>query len=403
MRFQLNGSDTSVLRNAVSRTLQVKCNRMRVFIDDNRDSLHLHVGQLRQFATSTGGLVLDDIRAVIWPVLASSLVRDSFNDHDTSSTISDSEFESAHSNFACDEDRGSSVELVTDASFCMVFQLSCPSLNDLQSHKEWRQVEMDVNRTLARFPPDMSTEQRCSLQKDLTPLIVKILWQSPRFHYYQGFHDVCLTLLLVLGAEKAEHVGTLLAHNGIFRSYLRKKLEDTVLRDLDLMHVLFWKVDKELEKVIRTVEVGSLFALSWPLTWFSHALHHLHQIVLCFDFFFATHALSPIFLTSAVVLWRSNAVLSCSQDMASIHHLLNDMPKDIPLQALINDAQDLFRMYPPTILRGPLMADYRRFVNIHRMRKPLLPKTSLRAWLVAGTATAAIYILSKYMFITSPY
>lgn len=69
------------------------------------------------------------------------------------------------------------------------------------------------------------------------------------------------------------------------------------------------------------------------------------QIVLCFDFFLATHALTPIFLTSAVVLWRSNAVLNCSRDMASIHHLLNVMPNDIPVQALINDAQDLFRLF----------------------------------------------------------
>lgn len=51
-----------------------------------------------------------------------------------------------------------------------------------------------------------------------------------------------------------------------------------MLRDLDLMHVLLWKVDEELEKVVRAVELGSLFALSWPLTWFSHALHHYHQV-----------------------------------------------------------------------------------------------------------------------------
>lgn len=144
--------------------------------------------------------------------------------------------------------------------------------------------------------------------------------------------------MLVLGYEKAERVGTLLANNGIFKgyaycllkivllhfkhyfisvekkfiakscfykmslskkyytllsflevfskimctifSYLLRKLEDTVLRDLDLMHVLLWKVDEELEKVVRAVELGSLFALSWPLTWFSHSLHNHHQV--CF-------------------------------------------------------------------------------------------------------------------------
>ncbi|EFO27960.2 hypothetical protein LOAG_00526 [Loa loa] len=367
---------------------------MRTFIDENHDSLHLHISQLRQFASSTGGLVLDEIRTLIWPVLASSLVQDSFSDQETASTFSDSDFESAHSDFIYEEDSS----MINSATI-----LSSPTLKDLQSHREWNQVQMDVQRTLARFPPDISDKERCTLQKDLTPLVVRILWSCPRFHYYQGFHDVCLTLLLVLGNEKAEHVGTLLANNGIFRSYLLRKLEDTVLRDLDLMHVLLWKVDEELEKVVRAVELGSLFALSWPLTWFSHSLHHYHQIVLCFDFFLATHALTPIFLTSAVVLWRSSAVLNCSRDMASIHHLLNVMPNDIPVQALINDAQDLFRMFPPSRLRGPLMEDYQHLININRIRKPSFPNTSLRKWLVAGTATAAIYVLSKYMFITSSY
>uniref|UniRef100_A0A1I8ERS7 Rab-GAP TBC domain-containing protein n=1 Tax=Wuchereria bancrofti TaxID=6293 RepID=A0A1I8ERS7_WUCBA len=378
----------NVLKNAVSRTLQIKCNRMRTFIDENHDSLHLHISQLRQFAASTGGLVLDEIRSLVWPVLASSLVQDSFTDQETASTFSDSDFESAHSDFTYEEH-----DSTTDSATI----LSSPTLKDLQSHREWNQVQMDVQRTLARFPPDISDKERCTLQEDLTPLIVKILWSCPRFHYYQGFHDVCLTLLLVLGNEKAEHVGTLLANNGIFRGYLLRKLEDTVLRDLDLMHVLLWKVDEELEKVVRAVELGSLFALSWPLTWFSHALHHYHQIVLCFDFFLATHALTPIFLTSAVVLWRSNAVLNCSRDMASIHHLLNVIPNDIPVQALINDAQDLFRMFPPSRLRGPLMEDYQHLINISRVRKPSFPKTSLRKWLVAGTATAAIYVLSRYI------
>lgn len=59
-------------------------------------------------------------------------------------------------------------------------------MEDLQSHREWQQVQMDVHRTLARFPPDISDEQRRILQEQLTPLIVKILWSHPRFHYYQG-------------------------------------------------------------------------------------------------------------------------------------------------------------------------------------------------------------------------
>ncbi|VDM50176.1 unnamed protein product, partial [Toxocara canis] len=60
------------------------------------------------------------------------------------------------------------------------------TLSDLKGHGEWNQVEMDVHRTLARFPPNISDTQRTLLQNELTPLIVRILWRSPRFRYYQG-------------------------------------------------------------------------------------------------------------------------------------------------------------------------------------------------------------------------
>ncbi|VDM27882.1 unnamed protein product [Toxocara canis] len=167
------------------------------------------------------------------------------------------------------------------------------------------------------------------------------------------------------------------------------------------MYVITWKVDAELEKVMRSVELGSLFALSWPLTWFSHALHHYRQIVLCFDLFLASHPLMPVYFTTAVVLWRSASILGASRDMPSLHHLLNVMPDDVPVQALVADAQDLFRMLPPASIRGPLLDDYRRVLKEASVRKPSLPTPSLRAWLVAGTATASIYLLSRYLFLPS--
>uniref|UniRef100_F1L776 TBC1 domain family member 20 n=1 Tax=Ascaris suum TaxID=6253 RepID=F1L776_ASCSU len=387
--------ENGVLAHAIDRSLEIKCLRMRAFLTEHRNSLHLHIAQLRQFASSPGGLVLDEIRAIVWPVLANCLVADTFRDQDSGSTTSDSDFESAQSNFSDeaekDESPGSSRSTVVEAV----------TLDDLKGHGEWNQVEMDVHRTLARFPPNISESQRSLLQEELTPLIVRILWCCPRFRYYQGFHDVCLTLLLVLGVESAERVGLLLARYGAFNGYLLQSLEETVLRDLDLLYVITWRVDAEVEKVMRSVELGSLFALSWPLTWFSHALHHYKQIVLCFDLFLASHPLMPIYFTTAVVLWRSSSILSTSRDMASLHHLLNVMPDDVPVQALVADAQDLYRMLPPSLVRGPLLDDYRRVLKEASVRRPSLPTPSLKAWLVAGTATASIYVLSRYLFMPS--
>lgn len=69
----------------------------------------------------------------------------------------------------------------------LVFQESEElTLEDLKGHKEWNQVELDVHRTLSRFPPNISDTHRDVLQTELIPLIVRVLSINPRFNYYQG-------------------------------------------------------------------------------------------------------------------------------------------------------------------------------------------------------------------------
>ncbi len=63
-----------------------------------------------------------------------------------------------------------------------------------------------------------------------------------------------------------------------FRNYLVGTLEETALRELQHLYVLLYLHDHELEKHMRLAELGCLFALSWPLTWFSHSLHHYGQV-----------------------------------------------------------------------------------------------------------------------------
>lgn len=53
--------------------------------------------ELRDFAISPGGLVDDEFRAVIWPVLSANLVQN--DDLDDVSSSYDSDFESAQSDF----------------------------------------------------------------------------------------------------------------------------------------------------------------------------------------------------------------------------------------------------------------------------------------------------------------
>ena len=65
-------------------------------------------------------------------------------------------------------------------------------------------MELDVHRTLARFPPNISETHRSLLQDELIPLIVRVLRTNPRFRYYQGqLHVYSVTILIK--STHAEH------------------------------------------------------------------------------------------------------------------------------------------------------------------------------------------------------
>ena len=47
----------------------------------------------------------------------------------------------------------------------------------------------------------MSEEERAEIQKQLVRVIVRLLAKHRGIHYYQGFHDIVVTFLLVLGED----------------------------------------------------------------------------------------------------------------------------------------------------------------------------------------------------------
>ncbi|CAJ0950464.1 unnamed protein product, partial [Ranitomeya imitator] len=75
---------------------------------------------------------------------------------------------------------------------------------------DYNQVLMDVRRSVKRFPkacfdliPCDRFQERASerrvLQEQLMDMILCVLRSHPELHYYQGFHDVAVTLLLTVG------------------------------------------------------------------------------------------------------------------------------------------------------------------------------------------------------------
>lgn len=116
---------------------------------------------------------------------------------------------------------------------------------------------LDVNRSLKRFPPGIPYEQRIALQDQLTVLILRVISKYPHLRYYQvsftknfdrsslfkknvsyqGYHDVAITFLLVVGEEVAFHVMEILSTNHLVEC-MQETMEPTQRRLMYLFPII---------------------------------------------------------------------------------------------------------------------------------------------------------------------
>lgn len=123
--------------------------------------------------------------------------------------------------------------------------------------------------------------------------------------------------------------------------------------------------------------VGTLYALPWYLTWFGHSLNSYRDVVRLYDYFLASPFLMPLYVTVAIVLYRTDDIFKEDCDMASLHCLLSQvrekfifgkkkssdlshfyktsnifscalqLPENLPFEYLLQSAAVLYKAHPP--------------------------------------------------------
>ncbi|CAG8500680.1 3624_t:CDS:10 [Gigaspora margarita] len=162
------------------------------------------------------------------------------------------------------------------------------------THKDEYQVSLDVNRSFVHFPKGLSDQEKKQKQSVLYEVIVGILRRQPNLSYYQGFHDVCSSLLEVLGKEGA-------------------------------------------------IKAGENIAI--------HDLHDFSKVTRLFDFFIASNPLMALYLSARVVISRRKELLLLECDSAIIHGFLSKFPQEIDVDDLIFRTSQLYQKYPPHVLQ----------------------------------------------------
>lgn len=233
---------------------------------------------------------------------------------------------------------------------------------NLEEHKYYQQVLLDVNRSGRRFPENMSANQREIMQKQLLEVILWVLSAHPELHYYQGYHDICVTFLLVCGQKLTYRLMDKLSCLYL-RDFMCPTMEKTS-KMLNFLVPIVRKSNEVLAEFLEECHVGTIFALSWLITWFSHVLSDGKQVLRLYDFFLVSHPLMPVYLAAQIVLFQSDDILSKECDMAAVHHFLSKLPPNLPMEQLISDAGDLFLQFPPESLGKEALRHYHESLTV---------------------------------------
>lgn len=270
------------------------------------------VERVKQMCSSCGGLVSNKFRKDLWPL------------------IIDSEVE-----------REAAIE-----------SYRVPSKEEIEKHKDYTQVFVDVSRSLKRFPPSIQTQDSVvdRYMDDLIQVILKILDTDPDLYYYQGFHDILVTFLMVLGREVTYEVLKKLVHSHL-KPFMARTMHETN-EMLYLMYPIFEKEDRVLFDFLMKAELGTIFALPWVITWFSHNLLDLDLVLRLFDLFIASDHHLPLYLSAAIVLHLKSEVCKLECEMSEVHQFLSRSINDdaMPWEQLICSALKLYAKYPPASL-----------------------------------------------------
>ncbi|EGX46508.1 hypothetical protein AOL_s00109g80 [Orbilia oligospora ATCC 24927] len=295
----------------------LKVEALRVLCDTKKRD------EIAALALSEHGLVNDEIRKRAWPILLGY-----------DSSVIKTELEDAK------------VKLEDDKIILQDYLGRVP-YTDLPSHRDEEQVALDVNRSFVYYPSGLTSEEMDAQKQELQDLIVEVLRRHPILCYFQGFHDICQVILLVLGPKLAplavEYMSLLRV-----RDFMLPAL-GPALWHLKLLHPILFAADEKLCRHLSTTQ--PFFALAATLTLYAHDIQAYGDIARLFDAFLAESPIFPIYFFATIVMSRQEELFDIPDtEPEMLHSILCKLPKPLDLEGLISKAIDLQSSHPPHTL-----------------------------------------------------
>uniref|UniRef100_A0AAZ3RPI7 Zgc:63863 n=1 Tax=Oncorhynchus tshawytscha TaxID=74940 RepID=A0AAZ3RPI7_ONCTS len=238
-------------------------------------------------------------------------------------------------------------------------------LTDEIRREVWPKL-LSVNFCSLLLSSGMCVDEKHVLQEQLIDSILIVLQKNPALHYYQGYHDIVVTFLLVVG-ERMDIA--------MVRDFMDPTMDST-------KHILNYLMPI-LDGVTTSADVGSSPSGSSH----GHILSEIRHVLRLYDFFLASHPLMAVYFAAVIVLHGEKEVKQTEGNMAMVYHILSQIPQDLPYEELITQAHCLFTLYPPSLLAKRARGDQQKSEKAFQMTtQQQRPDSVLRRQLLRGPA-----------------
>lgn len=176
-----------------------------------------------------------------------------------------------------------------------------------------------------------------------------MLRRHPFLCYFQGYHDICQVLLLILPPPlRTPAVARLSALR--IRDFMLPSLTPAI-HQLRLIPDILRASDPALWRHLSTTE--PFFALSGTLTMYAHDITTLGEIARLFDVLLAREPVFSVYMFAKIIIDRRAELFDTPSDEPEmLHSILSKLPRPLDLDRLISGAVGLFDAHPPETLRS---------------------------------------------------
>lgn len=288
--MNLSDNPSHVFTSTVNQRLDRKDNDIKLDekikqIESNLDN----IPALKELAKSAGGLVNDDMRRLVWPLLL-GLRRDN-NGH---VAHSDGESDDSSNNKKLEKDdsidTGANYE---DNNSAGEVRNNTPKTPDLDPEKS-SQVQLDVDRSFVYYPGGDKSLLREQLSRHIQAVLART-----GLEYYQGYHDIAQIVVMIFGDQGSTPVLEALSLHYL-RDFMTPDL-DPSLQQLQFIPSIVSHARPVLKEAVESI--APFYGLSAILTLFAHHVREYAHMCEIMDYILACGNMCvPIYMYAALVL-----------------------------------------------------------------------------------------------------